>query len=115
MRQELVELAKKLRKNGYVVPLLSNAGPMTVYFNRKYGWYDVFSPIIVSCEVGAMKPQKKIYEIALRKVGVSPRACVFIDDHEECLAAARKFGIHTILFKNSKQVMSDLRKLGIVW
>ncbi len=115
IRRELVSLARKLRKKGYKVPLLSNTGPLHAFVSKKWGWYDAFSPVILSCEVKAMKPQKKIYQIALRKIGVSPRACVFIDDHDKCINTAKKLGMHTILFKNSKQLMSRLKKLGVVW
>ncbi len=115
IRRELVSLAGKLRKNGYKVPLLSNTGPLHAFISKRMGWYDAFSPVILSCEVKAMKPHKKIYQIALRKIGMSPRECVFVDDHDKCINTAKKLGMHAILFKSSKQVMSELRKLGVVW
>lgn len=115
IRRELISLAKKLHKNGYKVPLLSNTGPMHVFVSKKMGWYDAFSPLILSCEVKAMKPQKKIYQIVLRKIGARPRECVFIDDHDKCIHTAKKLGMHTIFFKNSKQMMKELRKLEIFW
>jgi len=111
IKKELVEFAKILRKKGYIVALLSNVGPMTAEFNRKHGWYDCFSPLILSYEVKVLKPQKKIYTIALKKIKVKPKECVFIDDHDKCLDTARKLGMRTILFKDSRQVIRDLSKL----
>jgi putative hydrolase of the HAD superfamily len=115
IRKALVVLAKKLRKNGYLVPVLSNVNPITVRFNKARGWYDVFSHLILSCEVGAAKPEKKIYRIALQKIGMSPRECVFIDDHLTCIKTARDMGMRAILFRSPRQVMTELKKCGVVW
>ncbi len=114
-RKELVALAKRLKKKGYVVSLLSNVNSITARFNKTRGYYDIFSPFILSCEVKAMKPQKKIYRIALRRIGLSPKACVFIDDHDRCIKTAKKLGMHAIPYKTSSQVMKDLKKLGVKW
>lgn len=111
IKKELVAFAKRLRKAGYTVALCSNVGPMTADFNRTHGWYDCFSPLILSYEVKALKPQKKIYTFALRELEVKAKECVFIDDHEKCLVTARKLGMRTILFKNSRQIIRDLSKL----
>lgn len=115
IRKELVVLAKKLRKTGYKVPLISNTGPMHAFVSKKMGWYAAFSPVILSFEVNCMKPQRRIYLIALRMLNAKPDECVFIDDHRKCLIPARKLGMRTILFKNSKQLMRELKKLGISW
>lgn len=111
--EEVFSIAKRLRIAEYMTPILSNTEEGHVKTNRSLGLYDDFSPLILSCEVGARKPEKRIYEIALERIGFPAERCVFIDDREEFLPPAKKLGIHTIHFKNAVQLEADLRKLGI--
>jgi putative hydrolase of the HAD superfamily len=115
LKKGIVQLARKLRKRGYRVPLLSNTGPLHAYVSRKMGWYAAFSPLVLSCEEKAMKPQRKIYTTLLRKIRLRPEACIFIDDHPGCLRGAEKLGIRTIRFKGVQQVMKELKKNGVRW
>ncbi len=79
---------------------------MLDYFHeKKYGFFDVK---VFSCIEGVIKPDRKIYEITLKKLGVKPEEVVFVDDKEENVKAAQDIGINTILFKNSEQFKKEL-------
>jgi len=74
-------------------------------------------PIIISSEVGMAKPDPAIYQYCLSQVGRAdaPDLCVFIDDLERNVAAAREAGMHAIQFNNGYQLSKDLKDLGLEW
>lgn len=69
----------------------------------------VFDITVFSHEVGFRKPHQDIYKIAIEKLGVLPQECIFIDDREENLLPAKKLGMKTILFKNNRQLIKELK------
>lgn len=59
---------------------------------------NLFDNTIFSYEVGYLKPQTEIYEIALKKMNINPERCIFISDGgSDELKGAKKLGIRTIL------------------
>jgi len=111
---ELLSFIKELRKK-YKVALLSNIYDFTAAFLRKRkGLFDLFEPCILSCDVGLVKPDKAIYELTLKKLSLKPEECIFIDDKEKNIVAAKECGMNGILFKNNKKLFTDLKKLGVV-
>ena len=95
------------RKTG----VISNAWPdMREYLaQKKIG--DAFDALIISAEVGAMKPEPKIFQLALDKLGVSAREAAFIDDTPANVDAARALGMVGILFREPRRALSDLKGL----
>lgn len=111
--EDMVKLVKALEKHGYITALLSNTIQPHVDFNRSRGNYDLFSPVILSCEVGMRKPEIGIYKFTLEKIGERPEECVFIDDESEYLHPAKELGMKTIHFKSEKQLKKGLLALGV--
>ena len=68
---------------------------------------------ILSYQEKTVKPEPEIYQRLLERYGLVPEECVFLDDLEENLAAAAKFGIHTVLFTGKEAAVEELRKLGV--
>lgn len=114
-RTALFIAAQALHKQGYIVALLSNTGPVTAHFNRQIGLYDFFSPCILSCDCYCEKPNTKIYHIALHKINAAPSECIFIDNRVRNLVPAKKLGMHTIKYKNTRQVLHELKRIGVRW
>lgn len=112
LSDEMKELITKLKKN-YRLAILSNSDFLNSQNYTKKGWYKYFDVLILSHELGIMKPQKEIYEIAVEKLNVKPEECLFIDDQEDCLRPARKMGMATILFKSTPQLKEELQKKDI--
>jgi epoxide hydrolase-like predicted phosphatase len=108
------KIIKKIRNKGYITALLSNIVKPSAVINQKKGFYKLFKPKILSCYVNMRKPEIRIYKITLKKLRMKPEECLFIDDNEKNLKPAKKLGIKTILFKNSRQLEKDLRKLEIL-
>lgn len=67
----------------------------------KIGKY--FSHCIVSANVHTRKPDSKIYEMTLEKIGALPSDCIFIDNSVKNLRVANNFNIDTILFNRDKE------------
>lgn len=93
-----IDTLKRLKSRGKRLGLISNAD-----VTEKYGWGD--SPIreyfdcsIFSCDVGYVKPDKEIYELCLKNLGVLPCDSMFIGDGgSDELKGAKALGITTVL------------------
>lgn len=64
--------------------------------------------LVYSHEVGVLKPEARIYEIALEQLGVRPSEAVFVDDGQMAVEGARALGMSAILFENNHQVIGAL-------
>ncbi len=104
------ELINFYKAKGYQVALLSNVGSSHAGFLRDRGYYDGFSPILLSCELGVDKPDPRIYQILLSRLQVAPENCIFIDDKKENVDAAIALGIDGIVFSSSEQIKAELER-----
>lgn len=110
-----LELARRLKKKGYSVHLLSNQMHFRTRYIRKHNDLSFFDAVVFSSEVGIMKPQKKIYQYMLKKINREPQQCLFIDNNTGNVEAAKKLGINAINYKNNKQLVKELKKFGIAF
>jgi len=71
-----------------------------------------FEIVIRSCEVGFVKPEKQIYQLAQERAGVEPSEILFVDDRAENVHAAQLLGWNGIAFDeaNPRQSVQDIRK-----
>jgi putative hydrolase of the HAD superfamily len=107
---ELAALIRDLRPR-YKTGLLSNCWPSlrsTLQHQQLDGLFDV---LILSCEVGAAKPDPYIYQEALRQLGVAPHEAIFIDDFPANIEGARTLGLHTIPFRDTPSLKQALQAL----
>ena len=74
-----------------------------------------FMPLIdggvISYEVKSVKPEPGIYEALIGKYDLIPEECVFLDDREENVEAARQKGFHGIVVEGYEQASEALDKL----
>ena len=107
----LVDFIRGLRPR-FTTALLSNAwNTLRAYMQDTWGIADAFHHLVISAEVGMMKPDPRIYRLALERVGVAPEEAVFIDDFPENIDAARAVGLQAIHFRTADQVLADLAPL----
>jgi putative hydrolase of the HAD superfamily len=66
-----------------------------------------------SCKIGLKKPDKRCFLLVLNNHKLLPNQTIFIDDRHENIKSAQSLGMNTILFKNNKQLIIELKKLGI--
>jgi putative hydrolase of the HAD superfamily len=74
----------------------------------------LFDAFLVSSYIGLRKPEIAFFQCALDISQRAPGECVFIDDREENVAAARQLGIHGIRLKTPQQAIGELQDLGII-
>jgi epoxide hydrolase-like predicted phosphatase len=79
--------------------------------NGKYHFLDAFDDVIFSAEIHQAKPDPRIYQLALQRLGVAPSQAIFVDDFSQNINAANALGIHGVLFLNSQQATADVRAL----
>jgi len=72
---------------------------------------DAFDLIILSAEVGVMKPDARIFQMALEGLSVAPEETVFIDDSLHNVQGAQSVGLHAIHFHSPQQVLEELNAL----
>jgi epoxide hydrolase-like predicted phosphatase len=108
---ELINYIRSLRGR-YKTGLLSNAfSDLRHMVEAVWKIGDAFDVLVISAEVGVVKPDPQIYQIALEKLGVDAQEAVFIDDFDRNVAAARELNLHGIHFRNPVQVRADLNDL----
>jgi HAD superfamily hydrolase (TIGR01509 family) len=95
----------------YKVCLVSNAwsGLRPWLVEREYD--RAFDEMVISAEIGVMKPEARIYEMALGKLGVAAAESVFVDDFPENVEGARAVGIQAIRFQESEKAKEELMQL----
>ena len=108
----LLDFIPKLRRN-YKTAVILNANKLGYEITKAKKLYSNFDVSIVSCEVGMMKPEKEIFELALKKLNRKAEECVLIDDRAEQLETPAKMGFKVIHFKNNEQLIADLKLLEI--
>ncbi|MFH0948979.1 MAG: HAD family phosphatase [Candidatus Aenigmatarchaeota archaeon] len=114
MRKDVINIAIRLKRNGYRTVMISNTIKDHVAYNKKRRRYRFFNPVILSCDVGMVKPDKNIYLLAAKRLKLKPRECVFIDDAKINVIGARKAGMKAIHFRNPRQLKVGLRRMNVI-
>lgn len=96
----------------YKTGVISNATPDTRRrMENRWGMADAFDAITISAEVGIMKPDARIFHIALVSLGVQPAEAVFVDDFQHNVDGARAVGMQAIQFRNRQQVIEEVENM----
>ncbi len=107
----LIEYIRNLRPI-YRTGLLSNNFPgLRRAIRDRWKIEDAFDTVVISSEVGLLKPDVRIYEMAISALDVLPNQAIFIDDFSHNLIGAEAAGLRTIQFRNTAQTLVDLQKM----
>ncbi len=79
----------------------------------EWPFLEKFDGVVVSGLEQMVKPDPRLYRLFCERYSLAPEMCVFIDDSETNIVAARKFGMHGIHFQNPAQVRKELIGLGM--
>ncbi len=72
---------------------------------------DLFELVVDSAFVGMRKPEPEIYALTLERLGLPAAACVFVDDLEPNVVAAREAGMRGIVYRDTAQAIAELDAL----
>ncbi|HOE62398.1 MAG TPA: HAD family phosphatase [Candidatus Sumerlaeota bacterium] len=115
---DTVPLARRLAALRPVY-ILSNTNRMHAEFlSERYPILSEARGRVYSFEEGVMKPEKRIFEIAIHRFNLNPRATLYIDDIKENTDAAATLGFKTLHYpvKNGRPILrlqEELTRLGV--
>jgi putative hydrolase of the HAD superfamily len=113
--EDVCELIRRLKKRHKLI-LLSNTNEMHFdYALDRFEILKAFDHYIVSYQVGERKPHSKIYMVALERARCPAEACLYIDDVEPFVTAARRLGMGGVVFRGVKGLEKELISLRIVF
>lgn len=94
-----VELIRTLRPR-YRLSVLSNADlSLRGRLEAEIKIHHLFDDIVCSAEVGMAKPEAAVYRLAAERLGVRPERCLFVDDWDRNVDAARSVGMSAVLYR----------------
>ena len=110
-----VHILKQLKQAGYPIYGLSNFSAETFpYIRKKHNFFDLLDDMVISGEVGYVKPQPEIYQILLDKIGRPAQECLFIDDALPNIQQAQRMGFAVVHFQSPEQLETSLRDLQLL-
>ncbi len=111
---ELVNCVRRLRPF-YHTAIISNATDNLRHtLTHTYPIADAFDVIVCSAEEKVMKPDARIFQVALQRLGCEPGEAVFVDDFAHNVDAARQLGLRAIHFQAGVNVATELARLGVI-
>ncbi len=95
--------SQRLRDAGVATGLLSNSWGVDAYPTELLAEH--FDDVVISAEVGIRKPDPAIFRLAAERLDVEVTACVFVDDLDLNVEAARSLGMHGIHHAGDEDVV----------
>ena len=110
--EKLIAYMRELRGRGYKLGLCTNnVREWEPLWRSKLPVDEIFEVVVDSGFVGTRKPERRIYELTLERLGTAAEATVFIDDAEINCEAAQTMGMHAVVFKSTEQTIAEVEQL----
>jgi putative hydrolase of the HAD superfamily len=107
--EPMIDYMRSLRDRGYKLGICTNnVREWESLWRAKLPVDEIFSVVVDSAFVGARKPDRRIYEITLERLGVPARAALLIDDVEHNCTAARELGMRAVWFRDTDQAIAEI-------
>ncbi|HBE78814.1 MAG TPA: hypothetical protein DDW65_13715 [Firmicutes bacterium] len=111
----LRELKERSSTAGFSLYGLTNwSAEKFASIRHRYEFFDWFEAIVVSGEEKLIKPDPRIFQVLLQKIGRAGADCLFVDDSSTNIAAAEDLGFDTILFQSPNQLRLELSQRGLI-
>jgi putative hydrolase of the HAD superfamily len=109
LEQEMLDAVRAARGAGFKTGLLSNSWGVDYYPTSVIE--ELFDVSVISGEVGLRKPDARIFQLALQRLGAEAGRSVFVDDHPGHLKAATEIGMITVLHRSPTETIDELEAL----
>ena len=107
--ERLIDYMRELRGRGYKMAICTNnVKEWESRWRAMLPVDEIFDVVVDSAFVGSRKPEPRIYEITLERLGSAPEAALFVDDIEDNCQGARALGINAIRFRSTDQAIEDI-------
>jgi HAD superfamily hydrolase (TIGR01509 family) len=108
--EPMIEFHARLKQKTYI---FSNTNDLAVaHIRSRFPFFSNFDGYVLSYEHGAMKPQRKIYEVVERTTGMKGADICYIDDRLENIEAGKAMGWQTIWHKSPEETIAKYRSLA---
>jgi putative hydrolase of the HAD superfamily len=106
--EPMIDYMRSLRERGYKLAICTNnVREWEPLWRRMLPVDELFDVVVDSAFVGTRKPEPRIYELTLARLGVEAEAALMIDDVEANCQGARKLGIRAVWFQDAGQAIAE--------
>lgn len=106
----MIELMRELRGRGLRMAMLTNnVREWEPLWRAMLPVDEIFEAVVDSGFVGHRKPERRIYEITVERIGVPFERCLFVDDLEPNILAAAELGMRAVRFEDNEQAIPAIR------
>ena len=110
-----VQILAELKERDTPLYALTNWSHETFPIARpRFPFFEWFEGIVVSGEIGLIKPDARIYQHLLERFSLAAEDCVFIDDSAANVAGAEAVGITGLHFQSPEKLRRDLSDLRLL-
>jgi putative hydrolase of the HAD superfamily len=107
--ERMIDYMRELRGRGYKLAICTNnIREWESHWRAMLPVDEIFDVVVDSAFVGSRKPEPRIYEITLERLGAVPQKTLFIDDVEVNCEGARELGIDAIRFRSTEQAIGEI-------
>jgi putative hydrolase of the HAD superfamily len=108
--EEMIALMRELKASGLKMAMLTNnVREWEPLWRSMLPVDEIFEEIVDSAFVGCRKPEARIYELTLERIGMPAGACLFIDDLQPNIEGAEATGMSAVHFRDNTQAIADIR------
>jgi epoxide hydrolase-like predicted phosphatase len=107
--QPMIDLMRELATGHRMALLTNNVREWEPLWRSMLPVDEIFELVVDSAFVGCRKPEPRIYQMTLDGLGLEPGECLFVDDVEVNVEAARDLGLAAVHFRDNDQAIAELR------
>ncbi len=108
--QPMIELMRELKDAGKRMAMLTNnVREWEPVWRPMLPVDEIFETVVDSGFVGVRKPEARIYEMTLERLGLPAGACLFVDDLLPNIEGAREAGMAAVHFRDNEQAITEIR------
>ena len=108
--EQMIELMRELGASGLKMAMLTNnVREWEPLWRSMLPVDEIFETIVDSAFVGCRKPERRIYELTLERIGMPAEACLFVDDLHPNIEAAKALGMNAVHFRDNEQAIGEIR------
>jgi epoxide hydrolase-like predicted phosphatase len=108
--EPMIELMRELKADGLRMAMLTNnVREWEPRWRAMLPVDEIFETIVDSAFVGARKPEPRIYELTVERLGLPAGACLLVDDLAVNCDGARDAGLQAVHFQDNEQAIAEIR------
>jgi putative hydrolase of the HAD superfamily len=108
--EEMIGLMRELKGRGLKMAMLTNnVREWEPLWRSMLPVDEIFEEIVDSAFVGRRKPEARIYELTLERIGMPAEACLFVDDLQPNIEGAEAAGMAAVRFRDNAQAIDEIR------